>query len=85
MRWKIEAKVNLKEGILDPQGSTIENALHSMGYEKVEDVRVGKDITFYMEGKDKENIKEKVEEMCHRVLANPVIEDYEFTVEKEVE
>ena len=83
MRWKIEAKVNLKEEILDPQGSTIENALHSMGYEEVENVRVGKDITFYLEAEDKETVSEKVDEMCHRVLSNPVIEDYEFTVEKE--
>ncbi len=83
MRWKIEAKIKLKKEILDPQGSTTENALHSMGYEEVENVRVGKDITFIMEGKDRESVAEKVDEMCHRVLANPVIENYEYTIEKE--
>ena len=82
MRWKVEAKVNLKPEILDPQGSTVENSLHSMGYDQVENVRIGKDITFFVEGQDKEKVEEKVDEMCHRILANPVIENYEFSIEK---
>ena len=82
MRWKVEAKVNLKEEILDPQGSTVENSLHSMGYDQVENVRIGKDITFFVEGVAREKVEEKVDEMCHRILANPVIENYEFSVKK---
>ncbi|MFW5980727.1 MAG: phosphoribosylformylglycinamidine synthase subunit PurS [Halanaerobiaceae bacterium] len=82
MRWKVEARVNLKKGILDPQGSTVENALHSMGYEEVENVRIGKDITFYIEGEVRQEVEKKVDEMCHRVLSNPVIENYEFQVKK---
>ncbi|MFW6269971.1 MAG: phosphoribosylformylglycinamidine synthase subunit PurS [Bacillota bacterium] len=82
MRWKVEAKVNLKPEILDPQGSTVENSLHSMGYDEVDEVRIGKDITFFIEGDDKNDVETEVDEMCHRILANPVIENYEFEVKK---
>lgn len=74
--------VTLKEGILDPQGQTSLRALRSMGYHEVEDLRIGK----YMEMKvvddeDGERLP-RIEEMCERLLANPIIEDYRIEIEE---
>ena len=73
--------VMLKEGILDPQGATIGKALKNLGYQDVQDVRVGKFIKLTLNGADKEKLEKQVDEMCHRLLSNPVIESYTFEVE----
>ncbi len=75
--------VQLKEGILDPQGQTVVRALMSLGYKNVSDVRVGKFIELKMEGKDKKTLASQVDEMSNRLLSNPVIESYTFDVEEE--
>ena len=75
MRAKIH--VTLKEGILDPQGVAVGNALQSMGYASAE-VRVGKYITLDLPTDDKAAAAEMVEGVCSRILANPVIEEYDF-------
>ena len=72
--------VTLKPGIADPQGQTIERALPALGYEGVSDVRVGKLIELQVDAGTPEEAKSKVEEMCKRLLANPVIESYEVSV-----
>ena len=71
----------LKPGIADPQGLTIERALPALGYDGVKNVRVGKLIELEVEADDLDQAKQSVEEMCERLLANPVIESYEVTVE----
>lgn len=73
--------VQLKEGILDPQGATINKALQSLGYNQVQDVRVGKFIKLTLNGKDKEKLRKEVDEISHRLLSNPVIESYTFEIE----
>lgn len=73
--------VTLKEGILDPQGKTVLRALNSLGYEEVEDVRVGKFVEVSLEGSEKGKLEEKLLEMCERLIANPIIEDYRVEVE----
>ncbi|HUP20613.1 MAG TPA: phosphoribosylformylglycinamidine synthase subunit PurS [Gemmatimonadota bacterium] len=83
MRARAEVFVQLKPGMLDPQGETLEHALEGMGYESVDEMRVGKWITFRVEGSDPEEISERVEEMCRRLLANPVIERYRFEISDE--
>jgi phosphoribosylformylglycinamidine synthase subunit PurS len=83
MRWKAEIKVNLKKGILDPQGKTIENALNSMGYKQVKDVRVGKDISLYISDENKDLALAKLDDMCKKLLSNPVIEDYVIDIQGE--
>ena len=74
---RVEVIVKLKNGVLDPQGKAIHHALHSLGYDGVSDVSVGKIITLEVEG-SKEEARKKVEEMCQMLLANIVIEDYEI-------
>lgn len=72
---KAVVKVTLRKGILDPQGKAIENALHGLGFAEVGDVRQGKFIEIEVpEGTPKDRLKE----MCQKLLANPVTEDFEI-------
>ena len=79
---KFEAVVDVmpKEGIADPQGQTIEKALPALGYGGVSDIRVGKRIELELEAESPDQARERVLEMCERLLANPVIEAYEVTI-----
>lgn len=81
--YKVKVYVTLRESILDPQGKAVNNALHSMGYGEVEDVRLGKFIELTVKKSDRP-LDETVEEMCRKLLANTVIEDYRFEVEEVV-
>jgi len=69
-----------KSGVLDPQGRAVLGGLHSLGYGDVEDVRVGKEIVLTL--KDAPGAEAKVKEMCEKLLANPVIEDFKYTLER---
>jgi len=80
MSYSATVDVMLKPGIADPQGQTIERAMPALGFEGVSGVRVGKRITLTVEAADAEAARSKVEEMCERLLANPVIESYEVEV-----
>lgn len=68
--------VTRKEGVLDPQGKAIEHSLHSLGFNEASEVRLGKFIE--VELADAPNAEERVDEMCRKLLANGVIEDYRF-------
>ncbi|MFY4776995.1 phosphoribosylformylglycinamidine synthase subunit PurS [Metabacillus sp. RGM 3146] len=81
--YKVKVYVTLRESILDPQGKAVNHALHSMGYGEVEDVRLGKFIELTVKKSDRP-LDETVEEMCRKLLANTVIEDYRFEVEEVV-
>ncbi len=70
--------VTLKQSILDPQGSTIQRALKTMGYGEVGEVRQGKLIELKLGELERERAVQLVEEMCTKLLANPVIEEYTF-------
>ena len=83
MTARAQVFVQLKDGMLDPQGKALEHALETLGYREVEDVRVGKWITFKLEGAGREAIERRVEEMCNRLLANTVIERFTFELEEE--
>ena len=83
MTARVEVFVQLKDGMLDPQGKTLEHALEALGYSGVEDVRVGKWITFAVEGDGRDEIGEKVDEMCRRLLANTVIERYSYELSED--
>jgi phosphoribosylformylglycinamidine synthase PurS subunit len=79
MATKVRVYVTLKRGVLDPQGSAVGRALRTMGYDEVEDVRLGKYIEVTLkDGRDEAEAKRRVEEMCRKLLANTVIEDYRF-------
>ena len=83
MTGRVQVFVQLKDGMLDPQGKTLEHALASLGYSGVQDVRVGKWITFAIAGENPEAIRKQVDEMCSRLLANTVIERYSFELVEE--
>lgn len=72
--------VKLKKGVLDPQGKAVKGALTSLGFEGVNDVRIGKNIELILEDSDITEASEKVRMMCDKLLANPVIEDYTFEI-----
>ncbi len=78
---KARIKVTLKTGVLDPQGKAIKNALGALGFEGVEDVRQGKFIEVELDQSDPEAAKTEVDRMCRDLLANMVIEDYDFEIE----
>jgi phosphoribosylformylglycinamidine synthase len=71
--------VTLKPGVLDPAGKAIERALHSLGFEEAQDVRLGKYIELRVDG-DTANVPGRLDDMCRKLLANGVIEDYRFEV-----
>jgi len=69
--------ITLKAGVLDPQGISVKNALNILGYREVEEVRIGKYIELYLNcDGPREECDRNVRDMCERLLANPVIEDY---------
>lgn len=70
--------ITLKNGVLDPQGKAIQNSLFALGHNNVRDVRVGKVIEIKMNGTSKTEAESKLKEMCEKLLANTVIEDYRF-------
>ena len=74
--------VKLKDGVLDPQGSTVKRALEDMGYPGIKDIRFGKmfEITFQLDEKGKP--EELIDEICRKLLTNPVIEKYNFEILK---
>ena len=73
--------VTLKKSVFDPQGKTIHDALRSMGYSGVEDVRQGKFFELALEGVPREQAEQTLEEIARKVLANPVIESFRVEVE----
>lgn len=71
-------RITLKNGVLDPQGKAIENALGALGFNGVSDVRQGKLIELNLEAVDETAARAEVERMCESLLANTVIENYSF-------
>ena len=80
MTYVARVDITLKPGIADPQGQTIEKALPALGYSGVKNVRVGKLIEMEVEAATPDEAETRVNEMCERLLANPVIESYEVHV-----
>jgi len=74
--YEVRIEVGHRPGILDPQGGVIERALPALGWANVSHVRVGKSIRLAVEAPDEAAARAQVDEMCRRLLANPVIEDY---------
>jgi len=80
---KAEISITLKRTVADPQGLTIKHALESLGYKDLADVRIGKLIVIRLNFKDKERAKRKINEICKKLLANPIIEDYHFIIKEQ--
>lgn len=81
MKARVHIDVMLKDGILDPQGKTVEENLPSLGFGGVSGVRVGKHIELVIEAPTPEAAAAQVEEMARRILSNPVIEDFTYRIE----
>ncbi len=75
---KISAIVTLKKDVLDPQGKVVHQALNGMGFSSVKEVRQGKYFEIEIDENDKKKAEEKAEDMCKKLLANLVIEDYKI-------
>jgi len=74
MRWMAEVHVSLRPGIADPEGQTISSALRSLGHASVSEVRSGKLLRIAFEAPDPASAESTVDDMCRRLLANPVME-----------
>ncbi|WP_206831758.1 phosphoribosylformylglycinamidine synthase subunit PurS [Alicyclobacillus fructus] len=79
-QFDVEVKVWLKPSVFDPQGHAVHGALVSLGFEGAGEVRIGKFIQMQLEAEDEEAASRQVEEMCQKVLANPVMETYAFAI-----
>ncbi|GBD11784.1 Phosphoribosylformylglycinamidine synthase subunit PurS [bacterium HR23] len=80
MEFLVQVLVSLKPAVNDPQGLTVQSALHALGFQGVKRVRVGKYLEVYVEAESRESAQRQAEEMCRKLLANPVIEQFQFTV-----
>ena len=80
---KVKIYVTLRESVLDPQGSAVMGALHTMGYGEVADVRIGKYLEIQVDDSERE-LDVIVKEMCEKLLTNTVIEDYRYDVEEAI-
>ena len=83
MQFRAQVYVTLKPTVNDPQGLTIMGGLKSLGFDGVEEVRAGKFLTLRLQSSDQATAKAQVDEMCRKLLANPVIETYRHEVAEE--
>jgi phosphoribosylformylglycinamidine synthase len=78
---KAKIIITPKKAVVDPQGKTVQGALDHMGYRGVGAVHVGKYLEIELDGSDKETARKQIDDACHKILSNPVIEDYRFEIE----
>lgn len=78
---KAKIIITPKKAVLDPQGKTVQNALEHMGYAGIGAVRVGKYLEVELTGSDKNSLHQQIDDACHKILSNPVIEDYRFEID----
>ena len=77
-KYKAHIYVTLRPSVLDPAGTAVQSGLSHMGYETVEQVRIGKYIELILGAANENTAREQLEQMCDQMLANPVIENYRF-------
>lgn len=78
---KATVYVTIKQNVLDPQGTAVQGALHSMGFAEVSNVRIGKYLELELDTNDRAEAEARVKEMCEKLLANTVVEDYRYELE----
>lgn len=79
--FKATVYVTVKQNVLDPQGVAVQGALHSMGFNEVGKVRIGKYMELEVDASSREEAEQRIREMCEKLLANTVVEDYRFELE----
>ena len=82
--FRVEVRVTPRAGLLDPQGKAVHGALHSLEFPEVDDVRIGRLIKIRLHAASESEARERIEQMCRQLLANPVTEDYAVTLEASV-
>lgn len=80
--YEAKVKIGLKKGVSDPEGANTLKALHLLGFNTVKEAKTIRTIDLLMEDKNKEIVKKKVEQMCQRLLTNPVIHTYEIEIKE---
>ena len=78
---KVTVYVSPKITVLDPQGAAVEHAMKSLGHGTARNVRIGKTITFEMDGEDTETFRKELDKLCDGLLSNPIIEDFRYEIE----
>jgi phosphoribosylformylglycinamidine synthase subunit PurS len=79
--FRVEVRITPREGLLDPEGNAIEHALHALEFAGVERVRVGRLVLLRLRADSADAALRRADEMCRKLLANPVTEDYDITLE----
>lgn len=79
--FKAKIFVYLKKTVVDPQGQTVQHALEALDFKNLESVRIGKYIEIIINSNDLKEVKNQVENMCKKLLVNPVVEDYSYQIE----
>ena len=79
--YRLEVRITPRAGLLDPQGKAIENALHSLDFAAVRDVRVGRLLHLQLSAESPDAAHASAEDMCRRLLANPVTEDFDIRLD----
>jgi len=77
-RFRVAVHIVPRRGLLDPQGKAVTDALHTLGFDAVNDVHVGRHIVVEMNAADRQAAERSTKDMCERLLANPVTEDFEI-------
>jgi phosphoribosylformylglycinamidine synthase len=77
-RYRVAVHITPRRGILDPQGRTVADALHSLGFDAVRDVHIGRHVVVEVDAPDRAAAERSTREMCERLLSNPVTEDYQI-------
>ncbi len=81
--FKAKVLIKRRPSILDPQGKAVEKGAQHLGLTNIKDTRIGKYIEFMVDTNDKTSAEKEVNEYCRKLLANPIMEDYEFSLVKE--
>ena len=82
MKFKAEINVMPLKALLDPQGKAVSGSMKNIGLPEIQNVRIGKHISLEIEAPDKESAQKKVETSCKKLLANPIMEFFEFSLEE---
>ena len=78
---KANVYVTLKQDVLDPEGLTIKNALNTLNYKNIKNVRMGKFIVIEFTDSNREKVEKDLKKICNDILSNPIIEDYTYEIE----
>ena len=81
--YTAEVRITPRAGLLDPEGKAVQNALHSLDFDTVEDVRVGRLVRLHLRAGSDTAARDSADEMCRKLLANPGTEDYEIVLVKD--